>query len=185
MKGLSRFLLLSMGFAGLMQTQLCADPIISGALTGTAIYDTSTNSFVALDVRGNAVVQDAAGTLGIIDTFASPTFGNLQLVVVNVPDDGSSLFLNFNPLSLALSFPHVGVSATGVIAVGTPSAAEIAFLNPQAFDFTVTSVTPFTGTQFALGLATSSVPEPVASSLVGLGLISLALVRRRRARAKR
>jgi hypothetical protein len=175
-----------MGFAGLMQTQLCADPIVSGALTGTAIFDVATSSFVAFDVRGNAVVQDPAGQLQITDSLASPTFGNLQLVVGNVPDDGSSLFLNFDPLSLALNFPLVNETATGAIAVGTPSAAQVAFLNPQSFQFTVTSVTPFTATQFALGLvtSTSAVPEPVASSLVGLGLISLALVRHRRARRR-
>lgn len=183
MKGLTRFLLLSVGFAGLMQTQLCADPIVSGALTGTAIFDVGTSSFLAFDVRGNAVVQDPAGQLQITDAFASPTFGNLQLVVLNVPNDGSSLFLNFNPLSLTLSFPLVNVSATGAIAVGSPSAAQVAFLSPQPFQFTVTSVTPFATNEFALGLVASAVPEPVSSSLIGLGLISWVFARRRRTRA--
>lgn len=184
MKSLTRFLVLSMGFAGLMQTQLSADPIVSGALTGTAIIDLATSSFVAFDVRGNAVVQDPAGQLQITDAFASPTFGNLQLVVLNNPNDGSSLFLNFDPLSLTLNFPVINVNATGVIAVGSPSAAQVAFLSPQPFQFTVTSVTPFATDEFALGLVTSAVPEPVSSSLIGLGLISFVFVRRRRACAK-
>lgn len=187
MKSLSHFLLIAMGCAALMQTPLCAGTIVSGALTGTAIFDLATDSFVAFDVRGNAVMDTGSGLVKIVDTLASPTFGNTQLVVVDQPDDGSSLFLNFDPLTLALSFPYVTVNANSAIALGSPSPAELVLLGgPQSFQFLTIGVSQFTETQFALTLLdAAAVPEPVGFSLVGLGLISLVVLGRRRTFVKR
>ncbi|MEO7143375.1 MAG: hypothetical protein ABI165_07710, partial [Bryobacteraceae bacterium] len=125
--------------------------------------------------------QDTAGQLQITDVFASKTFGNTQLVVLDVPNDGPSLFLNFDPTKLVLNFPQINDKANSVIAAGTPSAAEINFLHsdPQSFVFTVTSVQPVPNTtsEFALGLTTTVTPEPAAAWLVGLGLFAIFISR--------
>ncbi len=157
--------------------------VTAGAITATAVLDTTTLDLKALDVRGQALLTDAGGTFLLTDAFAGPSFGNLDLVGLDLPADGNDLLESFQPASFVRNGLAADVNGIGSVLAGTLSPPEQGLLGTTQFHFVLNGAPSNTDFGIVLPLVmtgASPVPEPRSMGLLAVALAGFALMGKRR-----
>jgi hypothetical protein len=166
-------------------------PITGGGLTLTGIVN-STFNFAGIDIRGTVALGTPDGTVLVTDSGASPAFGNLGLLAVDAPPNGTGAQLTFDLATFVLGSggSPLFLDSTGITLVGPLSPAVNDLTSQILWEFDFSSAVPnFDGngdaqvTYLLASAATpDAAPEPASISLGCLGLLALAagLARRHR-----
>jgi len=154
--------------SGTFDTTTYKGPLNGGTFSGT--YDYSGGSFSSFDIflrdaSGATLAEISSANGGTSDSYVSLNDPNLWRVAFR--SDAS----NTNLLGLNFAVPFTGA---GTVQLG--SGSYIAFANVGGYTLGNVSAV-------ASGMAVAAVPEPTTWGLMGLGLLTMGAVVRRRSKA--